>query len=627
MKNFFFTAIAVCLFLVTYSQQLIPFEKNEKWGFCDISKKEIIRPKYHEVTKFNKAGFSLVSDDKGNKGVINTQGKEIIPIRYKEIYFDAHQINQYHEEEGYYGDYGKTEAQIKIERWTETKNATEDILFKREVITVKEEGEIIWFNGKGKEIYRTTEEDEIVSNYYLPGYSIKSVQDDESELITYISDKGKVIVKKMNASFVEAISYVDLKSKSIDNSIKRFYNIKREVKTEKTSELAGALYECALYNEDGKQIFGYEDKITEIKNIYQTPSGDVLAIIGKKDGGDDCNPIFKYGVYNITKGNFKHQVEYDLINRIYFDDYYGEIELRNALLRKKAIELINSDMSFESVQAFKDSVELAIELSEKEKIEARNFSVMAKDNVYDFYEKGKLIKKVKLPKNLKPNRAYYLLENGYYGYESSFLSKVQGAEKTAIIQLSEDIEGYLDGGYGRSSFFYIKIDEEDNNIYQSTTGLRVNLEFWLDSLNYKIVCVGENEFNFIDSNKKLVFSKPYNEIEISSGDNPVYYVTINDLIGVYSIYGMEIIPAKYDNLKTKKGTGVFLAELDGKSLLIDNKGNEIVPPTENDLILIKMNGEYYVQEYTEVFSRKTNKREYQIVAFYDLKGKRINGNI
>lgn len=156
------------IFGATWSQQLVPFQKNGKWGFCDLNKKEIIKPKYYEVTKFNSNGLSIVMDENNKKGVIDTLGNSILPIKYSTIFFDP--TKAYYGSSStdygydyYYTDYGYSEAQQMISKWMKNPDNTY-YYFKNDVILVVNDQEIIWFNKQGKEILKSSKKDELVSN-------------------------------------------------------------------------------------------------------------------------------------------------------------------------------------------------------------------------------------------------------------------------------------------------------------------------------------------------------------------------------------------------------------------------------------------------------------------------------
>ncbi|MEO1256938.1 MAG: WG repeat-containing protein, partial [Bacteroidota bacterium] len=59
-------------------EELIPYRKGDKYGFCNRNKQIIIQPKFDQASLFNH-GYSSVSID-GKRGLINTSGDLILPF-------------------------------------------------------------------------------------------------------------------------------------------------------------------------------------------------------------------------------------------------------------------------------------------------------------------------------------------------------------------------------------------------------------------------------------------------------------------------------------------------------------------------------------------------------------------
>lgn len=96
----------LCAMLIatqSFSQNLYPYIKNAKWGFCTNKKVVVITPAYNFVKPYNH-GLAFVKKDKF-WGAINTAGKVVIPIAYAnlEFGFNAHVVAD-SINEGYYGD-------------------------------------------------------------------------------------------------------------------------------------------------------------------------------------------------------------------------------------------------------------------------------------------------------------------------------------------------------------------------------------------------------------------------------------------------------------------------------------------------------------------------------------------
>lgn len=65
------------------TRYLIPYREGELWGYADTNLHVVVIPRYDRVHFFSQ-GFALVK--KGGKyGLLNTKGKEILPIVYDEI--------------------------------------------------------------------------------------------------------------------------------------------------------------------------------------------------------------------------------------------------------------------------------------------------------------------------------------------------------------------------------------------------------------------------------------------------------------------------------------------------------------------------------------------------------------
>jgi hypothetical protein len=79
-QTFFIVALMALWATCLQAQELIPYRKGDKWGFCTPDKKIVISPKYDDVRKFNE-GLALVELN-GKWGFIDKTGKEIVPPKY-----------------------------------------------------------------------------------------------------------------------------------------------------------------------------------------------------------------------------------------------------------------------------------------------------------------------------------------------------------------------------------------------------------------------------------------------------------------------------------------------------------------------------------------------------------------
>lgn len=64
--------------------ELIPYRKGDKWGYCNKNKKIIVEPIYSDVEFFSQNKFWRIEKEK-LVGIIDKQGTEVIPCKYKDI--------------------------------------------------------------------------------------------------------------------------------------------------------------------------------------------------------------------------------------------------------------------------------------------------------------------------------------------------------------------------------------------------------------------------------------------------------------------------------------------------------------------------------------------------------------
>ena len=60
------------------------------WGWLDFNDEYQIKPEYDYATNFNEDGLAIV-EKRGLKGVIDTTGKVVLPLRYETVYADLSQ--------------------------------------------------------------------------------------------------------------------------------------------------------------------------------------------------------------------------------------------------------------------------------------------------------------------------------------------------------------------------------------------------------------------------------------------------------------------------------------------------------------------------------------------------------
>ncbi len=127
---------------VTFSQTLIPFHKNKKYGYCNAKKEIVIKP------QFEKCGFfsdGLAWFSKNNKeGYIDTKGKVLIPPKFETFSNFKYGTAIFADEEG--GDiciYNKlgnkisTDSYAKVVRVADSLIACQDVKARWKVINNK----------------------------------------------------------------------------------------------------------------------------------------------------------------------------------------------------------------------------------------------------------------------------------------------------------------------------------------------------------------------------------------------------------------------------------------------------------------------------------------------------------
>lgn len=75
-----------CLFLVfpLNAQPLYPVKIDKKWGLINAEGHIVVAPIYEVIGEFDQFGFAVMQKN-GMVGMLNREGKEIIPARYKEL--------------------------------------------------------------------------------------------------------------------------------------------------------------------------------------------------------------------------------------------------------------------------------------------------------------------------------------------------------------------------------------------------------------------------------------------------------------------------------------------------------------------------------------------------------------
>ena len=101
----------------------IPYRKSNRWGYCDSTKKVLIKPEYDSVAIFfalnkidEKDKYVAIVKKSGKYGLINKSGKVLIPIIYERIIWDYEKLHlflnkhryEYDKESGKPIDFGES---------------------------------------------------------------------------------------------------------------------------------------------------------------------------------------------------------------------------------------------------------------------------------------------------------------------------------------------------------------------------------------------------------------------------------------------------------------------------------------------------------------------------------------
>ena len=68
----------------TLNNLLIPYRKNNKWGYANLHKELIVQPIYKSVDTFYN-GFGQVEIEYNKIGILNSNGNEVVPVIYKNV--------------------------------------------------------------------------------------------------------------------------------------------------------------------------------------------------------------------------------------------------------------------------------------------------------------------------------------------------------------------------------------------------------------------------------------------------------------------------------------------------------------------------------------------------------------
>ncbi|WP_299621280.1 WG repeat-containing protein [uncultured Tenacibaculum sp.] len=284
--------------ILNQHEQLIPYRKGDKYGFCDRNKNIIIKPQYDRAGLFGN-GYSIVAIN-GNRGIINTSGDIIIPFDpfYKSsITTNLFKVSKEYEGETVWGVVNLNREEILPLKFDDIKYRygnfeLEDLHGKKGVANLK--GKIIipveyeHIEYKGKNLYViykgrkkglfTIEGKQLTDFEYtrVKDFSDglaqveKNTSDDEKSLYGYIDTTGKVIGKieyEDNSPFYGGFGVVKQNGKY--GLIDKQGNIKIETKYD---DLEGVYNGVALFQSNGfwgiVSIDGKEILEAQYEKIY-----------------------------------------------------------------------------------------------------------------------------------------------------------------------------------------------------------------------------------------------------------------------------------------------------------------------------------------------------------------------
>ncbi len=173
------TLILVGYISSAFGQDLFPYRQGTKWGFCDSTKKLVITPKYQSADIFSNCNISTIKlNDK--YGFINKAGKEITSIKFDRWTFFWH-CKTYvwlNNKVGVIDTNGKVIIPIIYD----------DISFTIGTIGVKQKDKWGLYNFKGKLIKKPTFQEVKTQSYVLTGIKL-------NDKWGFIDSNGRIKIK------------------------------------------------------------------------------------------------------------------------------------------------------------------------------------------------------------------------------------------------------------------------------------------------------------------------------------------------------------------------------------------------------------------------------------------------
>ena len=312
---------------LTYNQNVLKIQKEGKYGLINLEGKEILPAGYDEITELPGVENTILISKDGNYGIVNEEGKIIIEPQYAEITNFGEEANAgfiVKNSEGKYGliditnnkvletKYDKISKTHNGDYYVVTEGGTQKVVKKDGTESLSTENEIISIlkNTEGV-IYKTSENKYGIMN--LSGENIIEANYDELEE----AKTGMFIAKKDNKYGI------------IDE--------KNETKLDFNNQ-------SIIYNEKGDFYItedeNYNNKI--LNNNYETKLEGILTDIDDEKGYIELKQGEEYKYYNFK---FEEQKEEDIFtNNTLFvdkkDGKYGLIDKKG----KTVVEYIYDDI-------------------------------------------------------------------------------------------------------------------------------------------------------------------------------------------------------------------------------------------------------------------------------------------
>lgn len=274
---------------------LIPYRKNDRWGFCDNNKNIFIEPKYSRVHRF-KEDLAAVERNK-QWGFIDKKGNEIILIKYDEVeeYFKNGFVIV--KLDGKYGLFNKAGQEIIPIKYDKI-----DYYITNDFFGVRLNGNYGLLNNLGQEVIP------------MGKYSVISIIDSDNDFVAAVEFKGKNGLIDRFDRKITPLKYDRMSSYSIEGLIATVLNNKYGFIDKTGQEVIPLIYDS---------FAGFSDGLTKAKRkgieLFIDKTGQEIIpkqydrIEGFSDGLAKVKLNNKWGFIDKT-GREIIPVKYELVN-------------------------------------------------------------------------------------------------------------------------------------------------------------------------------------------------------------------------------------------------------------------------------------------------------------------------